>query len=191
MYVMSCCQYLRCSTLLQHTSSGFIKPAAREQLHRLCCDLRQLTRLLLTVLQKATSLDNACVRGHSGNLKIWVSRYKDLLMTYSWPSYLTRMTFLTFTYSQILPLATLTYQSSFLVLNCGLSPQLSMKQLSTCMSSTYIKVCNTTLITFVFSLYIYIYIYFQLRHKNSTMSDIQQECSETIEVIMKTKIKHN
>lgn len=86
MYVMSCCQYLRCSSLLQHTSSGFIKPAAQEQLHRLCCDLRQLTRLLLRVLQKATSLDNACVRGHSGNLKnlgFSLQRFThDLLVTF-------------------------------------------------------------------------------------------------------------
>lgn len=56
-----------------------------------------------------------------------------------------------FTYSQMLPLTTLPYQSACFVLNQGLPLQLSVKQLSTSTSSTYIKACNTTLITLLFS----------------------------------------
>lgn len=62
------------------------------------------------------------------------------------------MTSVTFTYGQMLPLTTLPCQSGHFVLNEGLSPQLSVKQLSASKNSTYIKACNTTLITLVFSL---------------------------------------
>lgn len=68
------------------------------------------------------------------------------------------MTFVTFTYGQMLPLTMLPYQSGGFVLHRGLSSQLSVKQLSTSMSSTYIKACNTTLITLVFSFYSFIFL---------------------------------
>jgi len=60
------------------------------------------------------------------------------------------MTFVTFTYGQMLPLTTLPCQSGCFVLNQGLSPQLKCEA-ALGVSSTYIKACNTTLITLVSS----------------------------------------
>lgn len=58
----------------------------------------------------------------------------------------------------MLPWTTLRCQRGCFVLNQGLSPQLSVKQLSASMNSTCIKACNTTLITLLFSFYSFIFL---------------------------------
>lgn len=86
------------------------KPTAQKQLQRLRCNLEPAHPSLAAANRapKATSLANAPVQGHSGNYNNLGFSLQRELLTYSGPSHLTRMTFLTFLYNQILLLTTLT-----------------------------------------------------------------------------------